>query len=74
MASTSLDHEKHRADAFRLAATDWREAEYWSAYRMALAARSEHHDALLAMIGDTDLVRDARGRGYRDGSAVRDKD
>lgn len=72
MTNATLDYEKHKADAFRLTSSG-NEAEYWHAYRMALAARSEYHDALLAMIGDTDLGRDARGRGYRDGSAVRER-
>lgn len=66
---TARNREKARADLMRDTATEPAEGEYWRGYRQGLTARSEHHDALLAAIGDHDQLRDARGRGYRDGRA-----
>jgi hypothetical protein len=65
-----LSSEKRRADVLRYTAP-YPESEYWAGYRIGLTAESEHHEAFLASIGSPDAGRDARGRGYRDGCAVR---
>jgi hypothetical protein len=65
----TITSEKLRADAMRRVAVSPEEAAYWQGYRIGLTAESEHHAALLGSIGSPDGMRDARGRGYRDGRA-----
>lgn len=60
--------EKLRADAQRRASAQPGE-EYWLGYRIALTRRHEDEETILGGVGTEDAIRDARGRGYRDGRA-----
>ena len=72
MDSDRLDREKIRAELMKHTAETYSDSAYWHAYRMGLAARSEPHDALLALVGSPDTGAAARGRGYRDGCTFRE--
>lgn len=65
-------NEKQRADTMRQFA-EYPENEYWVGYRLGLTADSPQADVINGMIGSVDRGRDARGRGYRDGCAYREK-
>ena len=72
MNAYALAVEKHRADAMRQI-TESPEQDYWMGYRIGLTADSPHAAALLGAVGGADRARDARGRGYRDGCAYRQR-
>jgi len=66
MDQVMIRGEKLRADAMRTTGETPKDTAYWEGYRVGLVGISQHHAAFQASVGSPDLVRDARGRGYRD--------